>query len=71
MKCIVLKNKTVIPLHRLLKRSDIMSENKVRKTVSFNITNPEDVKLLELIEDKNFSGYIKELLKEELQKIKK
>lgn len=48
-----------------------MSENKVRKTVSFNITNPEDVKLLELIEDKNFSGYIKELLKEKLQKIKK
>lgn len=39
-----------------------MSENKVRKTVSFNITNKHDNQMLEHIENVNFSGYVKELI---------
>lgn len=45
-----------------------MSENKVRKTVSFNITNTDDVKMLKYLEDKNFSGYAKELILADIQK---
>lgn len=42
--------------------------NKVRKTVSFNITNPHDVDMLEHIEEKNFSGYVKELIAADIER---
>lgn len=48
-----------------------MSKNKVRKTVSFNITNERDVKYLEHIKDINFSGYVKELIDKDLQQKEK
>jgi hypothetical protein len=36
--------------------------NKIRKTVSFNITNKKDNEMLEHIKEANFSGYVKELI---------
>jgi post-segregation antitoxin (ccd killing protein) len=41
--------------------------NKIRKTVSFNITNEKDRKYLERIKDINFSGYVKELIEKDIQ----
>lgn len=45
-----------------------MSENKVRKTVSFNITNDKDTEILRHIEGANFSGYVKELIASDILK---
>jgi hypothetical protein len=45
-----------------------MSKNKVIKSVSFNITNEQDFKILEHIGDVNFSGYVKELIQGDMQK---
>jgi hypothetical protein len=39
-----------------------MSKNKVIKSVGFNITNEDDMKVLKAVEDKNFSAYVKELI---------
>lgn len=40
-----------------------MAENKLVKSVSFNITNATDAKILKAIKRrKNFSGYVKKLL---------
>jgi hypothetical protein len=39
-----------------------MSKNKVIKSVSFNITNEQDLKILDHTGDVNFSGYVKELI---------
>jgi hypothetical protein len=39
-----------------------MSGNKVIKPVSFNITKPDDVKMLEHVKRRNFSGYVKKLI---------
>jgi hypothetical protein len=39
-----------------------MSKNKVIKSISFNITNEQDLKILEHTGDVNFSGYVKELI---------
>lgn len=47
-----------------------MSKNKVVKSVSFNITNEEDQEFLEYIEHVNFSGYVKDLMRVDLQKRK-
>lgn len=45
-----------------------MSTNKVKKTVSFNITNKDDLVMLEHIEEINFSGYVKELIYADIQR---
>jgi hypothetical protein len=45
-----------------------MSKNKVIKSVSFNINNEQDFKILEHIGDANFSGYVKELILGDMQK---
>jgi hypothetical protein len=39
-----------------------MSKNKVVKPVGFNITNPNDVKILDHVKRRNFSGYVKKLI---------
>lgn len=39
-----------------------MSGNKIIKSVSFNLTNKEDVNMLNAIKRLNFSGYVKELI---------
>lgn len=43
-----------------------MSKNKVIKSVSFNITNAEDAQILEALKRRNFSGYVKKLIKADL-----
>lgn len=45
-----------------------MSKNKVVKPVSFNVTRQQDVKMLEYLDAKNFSGYVKELILADMQK---
>ena len=40
--------------------------NKVIKSVSFNITNETDAKILKAIKRRNFSGYVKKLLLAEI-----
>jgi hypothetical protein len=40
----------------------------VVKPVSFNITKEDDAKMLKQLEGKNFSGYVKELIKADLIK---
>lgn len=42
--------------------------NKVKKTVSFNITNKLDNQMLDHIGDLNFSGYVKELIAADMYK---
>jgi hypothetical protein len=44
--------------------------NKVRKTVSFNVTNKQDLECLEHIKETNFSGYVKDLIYADIQKRK-
>jgi hypothetical protein len=39
-----------------------MSENKVIKSVSFNITNEKDAAMLKHFKRRNFSGYVKKLI---------
>lgn len=45
-----------------------MSKNKFPKSVSFNITNETDVKILKHIKGVNFSGYVKSLILEDMRK---
>lgn len=45
-----------------------MSQNKIRKTVSFNVKNQGDVQMLKHIENKNFSGYVKDLIERDMKK---
>lgn len=45
-----------------------MSKNKFPKSVSFNVTNETDVKILKHVEDINFSGYVKRLILADMQK---
>lgn len=45
-----------------------MSGNKIRKSVSFNITNDLDNQMLSHIEKINFSGYVKELIAADMLK---
>jgi hypothetical protein len=44
------------------------SKNKVVKSVSFNVINEEDVKMLDYIGDENFSGYVKNLILGDIRK---
>ncbi|CEG28061.1 hypothetical protein [Bacillus sp. B-jedd] len=44
-----------------------MSKNKYTKPVSFNKTNEQDIKMLEYLDGKNFSGYVKELIHADMQ----
>lgn len=43
-----------------------MSKNKIRKTVSFNFAT--EYELIKHIEDKNFSGYVKELIEKDMNR---
>jgi hypothetical protein len=47
-----------------------MSRNKVVKSVSFNIMNEKDKAYLELIQDMNFSGYVKILIEKDIRQRK-
>lgn len=44
--------------------------NKIVKSVSFNITNEQDRKYLERIENVNFSGYVKRLIEKDIRQRK-
>jgi hypothetical protein len=48
-----------MPLKRGVKN---MSKNKVIKSVAFNITVEDDVKILKAVKRRNFSGYVKKLI---------
>ena len=41
--------------------------NKVIKPVSFNITKPDDVKMLDYVKRRNFSGYMKKLIWQDIK----
>jgi hypothetical protein len=47
-----------------------VSKNKVIKSVSFNVTNEEDQRYLERIENVNFSGYVKRLIEKDIRQRK-
>lgn len=47
-----------------------MSKNKVVKTISFNITNDQDKECLEHVKNENFSGYVKSLIRADIQRRK-
>jgi hypothetical protein len=40
--------------------------NKIIKSISFNVTNAEDVIMLKAIKKRNFSGYVKKLIMADL-----
>lgn len=44
-----------------------MSKNKSIKSVSFNITNENDLECLEHTKNANFSGYVKSLILADIQ----
>lgn len=44
--------------------------NKIKKTVSFNITSKLDIEVLEFVKEQNFSGYVKELIVADMRKRK-
>lgn len=44
--------------------------NKVVKSVSFNITNEDDKRYLERIQNVNFSGYVKRLIEKDIRQRK-
>lgn len=41
--------------------------NKVIKSVSFNVTNEDDTKMLKHFSRRNFSGYVKKLIMEDMK----
>jgi hypothetical protein len=43
-----------------------MSKNKIIKSVSFNVTNSDDKKMLDHLKRRNFSGYVKKLIMREI-----
>jgi hypothetical protein len=43
-----------------------MSNNKIIKSVSFNVTNSDDKKMLDHLKRRNFSGYVKKLIMREI-----
>jgi hypothetical protein len=45
-----------------------MSSNKEIKSVAFNKANPEDQLLLKHVSKRNFSGYIKKLILDDMKK---
>lgn len=45
-----------------------MSRNKWVRSISFNKTNPDDVRRLELIGDSSFSKFVKNLIDRELER---
>jgi hypothetical protein len=45
-----------------------LSKNKIRKTISLNITNEKDIPLIERIESvSNFNDYIKRLIEKDIK----
>lgn len=45
-----------------------MSKNKVVKPVAFNSAKDVDIKILNFIEKQNFSGYVKSLILEDIER---
>jgi hypothetical protein len=45
-----------------------MSGNKVIKSVSFNLTVSDDAEMLKHVKRRNFSGYVKKLILQDLRK---
>lgn len=45
-----------------------MGGNRFSKPVAFNYTNLQDQRILKHVEGRNFSGYVKELIKADIQK---
>ncbi|EKN68088.1 hypothetical protein P9E76_15545 [Schinkia azotoformans] len=45
-----------------------MSKNKWVRSISFNHTNPDDIRRLDFIGKKSFSGVIKKLIDEEIKR---
>lgn len=43
-----------------------MAKNKFPKSVSFNLNNPNDVRILEHVKRRNFSGYVKSLILDDI-----
>jgi hypothetical protein len=43
-----------------------MSFNKVIKSVSFNVTNEDDQRMLKHFSRRNFSGYVKKLIMKDI-----
>ena len=41
--------------------------NKIIKSVSFNVTNEDDKKMLKHLKKRNFSGYVKKLIMKEIE----
>lgn len=41
--------------------------NKIIKSVSFNVTNEDDKKMLKHLKKRNFSGYVKKLIMREIE----
>lgn len=44
-----------------------MSQNKVVKPVAFNVAKPDDAKMLEFLKKRNFSGYVKKLIWQDIK----
>jgi hypothetical protein len=44
-----------------------VSRNKIVKPVSFNITKQDDAKMLDHVKRRNFSGYIKKLIWQDIK----
>jgi hypothetical protein len=51
----------------MAKREGGQMSNKVIKPVSFNITKPDDVKMLDHVKRRNFSGYVKKLIWQDIK----
>lgn len=45
-----------------------MSKNKFPKSVSFNLKNAQDQAILKHVKKRNFSGYVKKLILEDMRK---
>ena len=54
--------------HTIAKGGRKMANNKFPKSVSFNLKNPSDVAILQHVKKRNFSGYVKKLIIEDMKK---
>lgn len=48
-----------------------MSKSKFPKSVSFNLKNPNDLRILEHVKRRNFSGYVKNLILHDIEATQK
>jgi hypothetical protein len=59
----------LIALIVCFQRGDYMPRPNVRvKSVHFNVTNEDDNKMLQFVGKRNFSKYVKELIREDIKK---